>query len=315
MVSKISILITTRNRAAFLSNLLESISLNTRSANQIIVVSSGCLIDDVVKPYRDSFNWEFYHLDEVGQSAQKKFGISKINVISEWIIFLDDDVTVGVNFIEDIESRIGRFEFDSVVGVGFRLTSYSNQNLGIKSKFLSTILSLTGLHGFASQMGIFLPYRFSSKKIQVKWVNGLSMWRKDTLNLYELPFYNSKYAALEDVIFAQKARKLGKLMYEPNITLRDQNLFVTQNMDLMQLKYYSLWKFWTLKKCSKFIFFIAFLIHAIHCIKLVFMGSNSYLSSVQMLMKLLKYQFKVLSVFMRNRKVFESRIVELLRIL
>ena len=37
MVSKISILITTRNRAAFLSNLLESISLNTRSANQIIV--------------------------------------------------------------------------------------------------------------------------------------------------------------------------------------------------------------------------------------------------------------------------------------
>ena len=315
MVSKISILITTRNRAAFLSNLLESISLNTRSANQIIVVSSGCLIDDVVKPYRDSLNWEFYHLDEVGQSAQKKFGISKINVISEWIIFLDDDVTVGVNFIEDIESRIGRFEFDSVVGVGFRLTSYSNQNLGITSKFLSTILTLTGLHGFASQMGIFLPYRFSSKKIQVKWVNGLSMWRKDTLNLYELPFYNSKYAALEDVIFAQKARKLGKLMYEPNITLRDQNLFVTQNMDLMQLKYYSLWKFWTLKKCSKFIFFIAFLIHAIHCIKLVFMGSNSYLSSVQMLMKLLKYQFKVLSVFMRNRRVFESRIVELLRIL
>jgi GT2 family glycosyltransferase len=315
MVSKISILITTRNRAAFLSNLLESISLNTRSANQIIVVSSGCLIDHVVKPYRDSFNWEFYHLDEVGQSAQKKFGISKINASSEWIIFLDDDVTVGGNFIEDIESRIEKCEFDSVVGVGFRLTSYTKQNLGIKFKFLSSILSLTGLHGFASHMGIFLPYRFSSKKIQVKWVNGLSMWRRDTLNLYELPFYNSKYAALEDVIFAQKARKVGKLMYEPNVILRDQNLFVTQNMNLMQLKYYSLWKFWTLKKCSKFIFFIAFLIHAIHCMKLVFTGSNSYLSSVQVLMKLLKYQFKVLGIYMRNRRVFESRIVELLRIL
>jgi glycosyltransferase involved in cell wall biosynthesis len=315
VVSKISILITTRNRAAFLSNLLESISLNTRSANQIIVVSSGCLIDDVVKLYRDSFKWEFYHLDEVGQSAQKKFGISKINVTSEWIIFLDDDVTVGVNFIEDIESRIRRFEFDSVVGVGFRLTSYSKQNLGIKSKFLTSILSLTGLHGFASQMGIFLPYRFSSKKIQVKWLNGLSMWRKDTLNLYELPFYNSKYAALEDVIFAQKARQLGKLVYEPNIALHDQNLFVTQNMDLMQLKYYSLWKFWTLKKCSKFIFFVAFLIHAIHCMKLVFTGSNSYLSSVKLLMDLLKYQFKVLGIYMLNRRVFVSRIVELLRIL
>lgn len=315
MVSKISILITTRNRAAFLSNLLESISLNTRSANQIIVVSSGYLIDDVVKPYRDSFNWEFYHLDEVGQSAQKKFGISKINVKSEWIIFLDDDVTVGVNFIEDIESRIERFEFDSVVGVGFRLASNSKQNLGIKFKFLSTILSLTGLHGFASQLGIFVPYRFSSKKIQVKWVNGLSMWRKDTLNLYDLPFYNSKYAALEDVIFAQKARKLGKLIYEPNIILRDQNLFVTHNMGLMQLKYYSLWKFWTLKKYSKFIFFIAFLIHAIHCMKLIFTGTNSYLVSVQVLIKLLKFQIRVLGIYMQNKRVFESKIVELLRIL
>jgi len=97
--------------------------------------------------------------------------------------------------------------------------------------------------------------------------------------------------------------------------LHDQNLFVTQNMDLMQLKYYSLWKFWTLKKCSKFIFFVAFLIHAIHCMKLVFTGSNSYLSSVKLLMDLLKYQFKVLGIYMLNRRVFVSRIVELLRIL
>jgi GT2 family glycosyltransferase len=315
MVSKISILITTRNRATFLCNLLESISLNTRNPNQIIVVSSGSLIDDVVKPYRDSFNWEFFHLDEVGQSAQKKFGISKVDPMSDWVIFLDDDVIVSDNFIEDIESRIERSEFDRVVGVGFHLTSYSKKTLGIRFKFLSTVLSLTGLHGFASQLGIFLPYRFSSKKIQVKWVNGLSMWRKDTLNLYELPFYNSKYAALEDVIFAQKARKLGKLMYEPNIILRDQNLFVPLNIDLMQLKYYSLWKFWTLKKCSKFIFFIAFSIHTIHCIKLVFTGSDSYLNSAQVLMKLLKYQFEVLGIYIRNRGVFENRIVELLRIL
>jgi hypothetical protein len=187
--------------------------------------------------------------------------------------------------------------------------------LEAKPKFLSIILKVTRLHGFASQLGIFLPYRFSNKKIQVKWVNGLSMWRKNTLNLYDLPFYNSKYAALEDVIFAQNARKLGKLIYEPNIILRDQNLFVAQNMDLMQLKYYSLWKFWTLKKCSKIIFFIAFLIHAIYCVKLVFTGSNSYLSSVQVLMTLLKYQFKVLGIYIRDRRVFESRIVELLRIL
>ena len=315
MTSKISILITTRNRATFLSNLLKSISLNSRSANQIIVVSSGCLIDDVVKTYRDLFNWEFFHLDEVGQSAQKKFGISKIDAKSEWVIFLDDDVTVSDNFIEDIELRIENSEFDRVVGVGFRLASYSKDILEVKPKFLSIILTVTRLHGFASQLGIFLPYRFSRKKIQIKWVNGLSMWRKDTLNLYELPFYNSKYAALEDVIFAQKARKLGKLMYEPNIVLRDQNLFFVQNLDLTQLKYYTLWKFWTLKKCSKFIFFIAFLIHAIHCIKLVFTGSNSYLSSVQVLIKLLKYQFKVLGIYIRNRGVFENRIVELLRTL
>jgi glycosyltransferase involved in cell wall biosynthesis len=315
MTSKISILVTTRNRATFLSNLLKSISLNSRSANQIIVVSSGDLIDNVVKNYRDLINWEFFHLDEVGQSAQKKFGISKIDAKSEWVIFLDDDVTVSDNFIEDIELRIENFEFDRVVGVGFRLASHSKDILEVKPKFLSIILTVTRLHGFASQLGIFLPYRFSSKKIQVKWVNGLSMWRKDTLNLYQLPFYNSKYAALEDVIFAQKARKLGKLIYEPNIILRDQNLFFARKIDLMQLKYYTLWKFWTLKKRSKFVFFIAFLIHAIHCTKLVFTGSNSYLGSVQMLIELLRYQFKVLGIYVRNRGVFENRIVELLRVL
>jgi glycosyltransferase involved in cell wall biosynthesis len=315
MTSKLSILVTTRNRATFLSNLLKSISLNSRSANQIIVVSSGDLIDNVVKTYRDLINWEFFHLDEVGQSAQKKFGISKIDAKSEWVIFLDDDVTVSDNFIEDIELRIENSEFDRVVGVGFRLASHSKDILEVKPKFLSIILTVTRLHGFASQLGIFLPYRFSSKKIQVKWVNGLSMWRKDTLNLYQLPFYNSKYAALEDVIFAQKARKLGKLIYEPNIILRDQNLFFAQKIDLMQLKYYTLWKFWTLKKCSRFVFFIAFLIHAIHCIKLVFTGSNSYLGSVQVLIELLKYQFKVLGIYVRNRGVFENRIVELLRVL
>ena len=93
------------------------------------------MIDDVVKPYRDSFNWEFFHLDEVGQSAQKKFGISKVDPMSDWVIFLDDDVIVSDNFIEDIESRIERSEFDRVVGVGFHLTSYSKKTLGIRSKF------------------------------------------------------------------------------------------------------------------------------------------------------------------------------------
>lgn len=315
MASNISILITTRNRAAFLSSLLKSISLNTQGADQIIVVSSGHLIDDVAKPYINLPNWEFFHLNEIGQSAQKKFGISKIHSKSEWVIFLDDDVTISDTFIEDVESRLADFELDHVVGVGFKLALNSPMNLGIKSNFLRIILSATRSHGLACRLGIFLPYRFSRDKIQVQWLNGVSMWHKKTLDLYELPFYNSKYAALEDVIFSQNARRVGKLMYEPNLILRDQNPLFSQSPNLMQLKYYTLWKFWTLQNLSRFIFFVAFLIHVIHCIKLIFKRPNSYLISFGVLNKLLIFQVKIFGMYIYNKKSFEQRIIELLRML
>ena len=95
-----SILIATKDRPGSMRNLLRSVAQSTVRPKSIVVVSSGCPIDDVISEFNESLKIDYFHSEMMGQVNQKKLGISRIQKEIPWVLFLDDDLLLEPKAVE-----------------------------------------------------------------------------------------------------------------------------------------------------------------------------------------------------------------------
>ena len=129
----LSVIICTLNEEHYLPKLLDTIAAQRTNIPFEVIVVDAMSDDgtaDAVKSYQEKnpFPLTLYQLERPGLSAQRNFGVGKASF--EHLLFLDADVLLPENFIENAMAEIRRHGiriagtkiYSAEPGLGFRLT-------------------------------------------------------------------------------------------------------------------------------------------------------------------------------------------------
>lgn len=235
--NSLGIIICTRNRPQSLSELLHSISASVIKPQQVVLVSSGTDIENIVSIYSETLNLTHVHTEKVGQSNQKLIGIASLSEAVDWVFFLDDDLLLMPDTINFALEKIRQVTASNVAGIGTQIVP--------QRKIASPKYSKTGnlpknKLGVITKSGRAITYQ-SSAEVETEWLNGASIWKKEVLNQYQLPILNSRYAAYEDVIFSTKVNETHKLIFEPRIKIIEQISHSDSKQSISAYSYINLW--------------------------------------------------------------------------
>ena len=234
---QLGIIICTRNRPKFLENLLKSISESMIPPKQIVLVSSGIDIKNVVSRHSKNLNLKQIHTEKIGQSNQKVIGITSLDNEIDWVFFLDDDLLLMPDTIHHVLEKINQVNGGNTAGIGTRIVPLNDQEYPNES--VNSRISKHRL-GRILKSGRALSYQ-SQLEVNTEWLNGASIWNKKVLKEYQLPILDSKYAAYEDVIFSTQVSKKYKLVYEPQIRIIEQISHSAQQQNFSAYSYINLW--------------------------------------------------------------------------
>ena len=224
-MSKIDIVIATKDRPDYLNILLKSLVDSSEQISQIVIVSSGEPIDYIIKNYLKVLNINYIKSSISNQSYQKKLGVDALPPNGNWVLFLDDDVIVPQSTINLLVSKyLNNQTYENVCGFGLSLSKNSSKSLPF---LLRIFLSFVGLYsskpGKILRSGHAQEYRNSTREIKTQWLNGLSVWEKEVAKSYKPINIEESYSAYEDVHFSYRVSKKHVLLFVPKLIVFDQN--------------------------------------------------------------------------------------------
>ena len=235
---QIAILIATKDRPEKLDSLLLSLTHSEQYIRQVVIVSSGNSISSIVKRYSDLINLKHIHSEISGQIHQKSIGIQAIEGGINWILFLDDDVTLPPNSLEILVSEyLNNSKFVNVFAFGLKIEGIKYRKY---SWFIKLLLSWFFL--YSKQKGRVLGsghaqnYQDSLTDTETQWINGISIWRIETLQSYGLINSKLSYAAYEDVIFSYRVSRNYPIIFASKVTVKSQDSDEIQPITLNQFK-------------------------------------------------------------------------------
>lgn len=235
---KIAILIATRNRLENLNCLMKSLLQSSDLIQQLVVVSSGMVITEVLDNYKPFLNINHLHLSTFGQIIQKEAGIKLIDQEIDWVLFLDDDVTVPREVLKVlIEDYLKNPRYVEYVAIGLKVQGirYKQYN-----SIYKLILKFFGL--YSSQKGKILSsghaqnYQDSINDIETEWLNGISIWKSKFVKEYSPKFAQISPSSYEDVLFSYKISRNNRMLFAPKISVWNQNLDLSYKLSLSQFK-------------------------------------------------------------------------------
>lgn len=221
-VSSFGVLVATRNRPDHLRRLLSSLTALDLVISRVVIVSSGKAIDEVIQAFSNKLVISHSHLTSGGQVRQKMHGIKQFGSETDWILFLDDDLLVSTSIFTQAEQIIANHCGPTLQGIGLSLPMTKTEKQNNILKFFSRVFCLHGKPGKILTNGHAVSYSKSQSVIPTQWLNGASLWRRDSLIHYQSDFIEAKYSAYEDVIFSYAVGKNGTLLYAPDCVLAFQ---------------------------------------------------------------------------------------------
>jgi len=244
---KVGVLIPTRNRPQKVRKLLASLVKSSIQPTQVVVVSSGDEISEVLNEFSSLLNVKYEHSASCGQANQKKIGVNLLEQDLDWVVFLDDDLVVQPNCIENALRDVLDFEILSdnrVTGVGLALppTSRALNSHGVLRWIGRAFLISNAKPGVVSKNGHAASYLESRETLPTQWLNGASMWRRNSINFYGKDLVSTKYAACEDLIFSYSQFQGSNLIYSPNALITFQEDEVTNFESSLVFETAALWR-------------------------------------------------------------------------
>lgn len=211
---KISIAIPTRNRPRSLANLLFSIFQQTRLPEEVLIVDDSDN-DETAKMIRDNYSVflnkgiTLKHLggkkEDRSISAARNRGI--VESSGDIIFFIDDDVILYKNYIEEILKIYE--EYPMAIGVQGYIVNGVFAFLNFGSFVLNAIKKVFQLdhnekNKCTVRMGLTYPYSVDGV-IQCEWLHGTNMsFKKEILADFRFDENLKKYSIGEDVDLTSK---------------------------------------------------------------------------------------------------------------
>lgn len=244
---KIGILIPTRNRPDKVNKLLESLLQSSKKPAQVVVISSGSEISNIIDEFTKILPIKYLHSDVAGQVNQKKIGCKLIDDDIEWVIFLDDDLLIDSLCIETAIEAADSFERDlgvKVLGIGLALPATTRTTSGNTfTKLLGKIFGISNSNpGAVHKNGHAASYLHCNRVTTTQWLNGASMWKRELLQNYGLNLISTGYAACEDLLFSYPISHKGKLIFVPDAKVQFQDTELTNFEKFSIFESVALWR-------------------------------------------------------------------------
>lgn len=218
----ISVIIPTRNRELLLQSLVERLTSQTTLPNEIIIVDSSDKPKTAYLKMNSQIDYKYIHTKIKSAAIQRNIGLKNLNLNSNFVFFLDDDVVPEPGYISNLMKHLNNEANVGVSGIAVNpnlkeLRTYPYGLIGIFQK----IFCLDSNHdGKLLKSGINIPLRdLAQNPINVEWLIGCSAWRREYIGdtSFEVDFYGQSLA--EDVIFSYLMSAKGNLLVDPSIVL------------------------------------------------------------------------------------------------
>lgn len=236
---RLAILITTKDRPIKLHNLLRSINESTVIPNKIVIVYTGVDITSVTNTFQKDLNIEVIYSPIASQMLQKSLGIKSLSGKYEWVMFLDDDLVVKPNSLKTlVDDYLLNPAYRDFAGFGCGISNQPKRRLGTWKKCVLKIFTLySGIPGAITKSGHAQSYLHTESEIEVRWLNGASVWSSQALNDYHSYLAPIPYSAYEDVNFSYKVSKNSKLLFAPKIEIENQEMEGNTALSIHQYVY------------------------------------------------------------------------------
>jgi len=177
-LTTISIIIAIFNRKDELFELLNSLSHQTDKDFEVIIVDDGSKIAllPTVELFQEQLDIQFFRKDNSGPGLSRNYGAKRAK--NDWLVFVDSDVIVETDYIENIKKNLTENPCDAFGGADKAHKGFNLMQKAI-SYSMTSVFTTGGIRGKKSAVTKFQPRSFNmgvNKDIFLK-VGGFSEMR------------------------------------------------------------------------------------------------------------------------------------------
>jgi glycosyltransferase involved in cell wall biosynthesis len=217
-----SVVIATHNRKNFLHECLSSLKTQTYPDFEVIIAHSGAQdgTREISDAWKEKLNLTYIASPEKGAAAQRNYGVNSSSGV--WTVFLDDDVILESDFLQEIHNAIIRFP--EAAGISARI---SNQYFEQLSKFKKILLWTIGV-GLKNDIAgkivgpalNFLPQKAGEQFEKLDWMPCVCAYPRELfIKSGGFPSWFKDYSFAEDLFLSLKIRQHGPLILNRNAVL------------------------------------------------------------------------------------------------
>ncbi|MDN5552593.1 glycosyltransferase [Prevotella sp.] len=175
---KYSIIIPVFNRPNEVDELLESLTIQTLTNFEVIIIEDGSKITckDVCDKYSEKLDLKYFMKENSGPGQSRNYGAERAN--GEYLIILDSDVVLPSNYIKAIDDEINSNDTDAFGGPDRAHDSFTNTQKAI-SYSMTSFFTTGGIRGGKKKLDKFYPRSFNMgiKRDVYSKLNGFSDMR------------------------------------------------------------------------------------------------------------------------------------------
>lgn len=173
-----SLIVPLYNRPNEIKELLESLSLQTYSNFEVIVVEDGSTISskDIVDRYNENFALEYFSKENSGPGLTRNFGAEQAK--GEYFIFFDSDCIIPSKYLEIVNENLKLNFLDAFGGPDKSHPSFTDVQKAINYS-MTSLFTTGGIRGNKKHIGVFHPRSFNMgiSRIAFESLNGFSSLR------------------------------------------------------------------------------------------------------------------------------------------
>ncbi len=175
---KIVLIVPTKDRPKDIQNLFSSLIIQSRKPDSVIVVDgSDQPIKSTLEQYTSELNLNYIPCRPPSLPKQRNVGIKNLPADTDWVGFLDDDLVLEPDALENLEKLIIEKNDPKLKGVGLCILNQQSS----KMKFLLRFFMMSSKRpGTVTISGYHTAIPSVEKDIETDWLyGGATFWSKD----------------------------------------------------------------------------------------------------------------------------------------
>lgn len=157
---RFSIIIPVYNRIDEISDLLESLSRQTKKNFEVVIVEDGSTEDcrAVVEQFDKQIPVKYFYKQNEGRSIARNYGLE--NAAGDYFVFFDSDCVIPERYFEKLEAELAAHPLDCFGGPDAAHSSFSRTQKAI-SYAMTSFLTTGGIRGGKVSLEKFTPRTFN----------------------------------------------------------------------------------------------------------------------------------------------------------